>query len=120
MRRGAALAAAFCWVLAVFLCFVAVLYAVTAYQATWGGPPLWPVAVGAAELAAACAVGFAAGVFVPSRFTAPLAAVGSYLVSMVAFRQALGATGGYALLSPMTSLACWAPLLSSTASGPTS
>jgi hypothetical protein len=104
VRRGAALAAAFCWVLAVFLCFVAVLYAVTGYRATWGGPPLLPVAVGAAELAAACAVGFAAGVLVPSRFTAPLAAVGSYLVSLVAFRQALGATGGYALLSPMTSV----------------
>ncbi len=80
------------------------LYAVTAYQATWGGPPLWPVAVGAAELTAACAVGFAAGVFVPSRFTAPLDAVGSYLVVMVTFRQAPGATGGYALLSPMTSV----------------
>ncbi len=104
VRRGAALAAAFCWLLAVFLCFVAVLYAVTAYQATWGGPPLWPVAVGAAELAAACAVGFAAGVFVPSRFTAPLAAIGSYLVVIAAFGKALGATGGYALLSPMASV----------------
>jgi hypothetical protein len=103
-RRGAVLAATFAWVLGVYLVFVAVLYVVTAQQATWGGPPLWPVAVGAAELAAACAVGFAAGVFVPSRFTAPIAAVGSFLALIVAFKYALGATGGDALLSPMNSV----------------
>jgi hypothetical protein len=103
-RRCAGLAASFCWMMAIYLCLVAVLYAVTAQQATWGGPPLWPVAVGAAELAAACAVGFAAGAFVPSRFTAPLAAVGTFLIVIVGFNKSLTVTAGYGLLSPMTSV----------------
>jgi len=103
-RRGVTLAAAVCWVLAVFLCLVAVLYAVTASAATAGGPPLWPVAVGAAELAAVCSIGFAAGVFAPSRFTMPLVAVGSFLLVIVGFRKGLIATSGYGLLSPMTSV----------------
>jgi hypothetical protein len=103
-RRGAGLVASLCWMLGLYLVFVAVLYGITAQQATWGGPPLWPVAVGAAELAAASAIGFAAGVFVPTRYTAPLVAVGSYLLVIVAYRQALNATGGNALLSPTTSV----------------
>jgi hypothetical protein len=103
-RRGAALVASLCWMLGLYLVFVAVLYGITAQQATWGGPPLWPVAVGAAELAAASVIGFAAGVFAPTRYTAPLVAVGSYLLVIVAYRKALNATGGYALLSPTTSV----------------
>ncbi len=103
-RRGVTLAAAIFWVLAVFLCLVAVIYAITAFRATSGGPPIWPVAVGAAELAAACSIGFAAGAFIPSRFTMPLAAVGSFLLIIVAFRKGLDATSGYGLLSPMTSV----------------
>jgi len=42
---------------------------------SWGGPPWWPVAAGAAVLCAFCALGFAAGVLLPGRFTAPLAAL---------------------------------------------
>ena len=34
------------WLLLAFLAGVAVIYIQTALQATWGGPPLWPVAVG--------------------------------------------------------------------------
>jgi hypothetical protein len=90
------------WVAAGFLCCVAVLYGVTASQATWGGPPWWPVAVCLAELALISALGFAVGTFFPSRFTAPLAAVGAFLLSLVGFRNAVGRSGTYALLSPTT------------------
>jgi hypothetical protein len=69
-------AATACWAVILYLCGVAVIYGVTATRATWGGPLWWPVAVGCAELAVICALGFAAGALFPSRFTAPLAAVG--------------------------------------------
>jgi len=92
------------WVAAGFLCCVAVLYGVTASQATWGGPPWWPVAVSLAELALISALGFAAGTFFPSRFTAPLAALGAFLLCLEGFRNAVGRSSGYALLSPTTSV----------------
>jgi hypothetical protein len=92
------------WVAAGFLIFVAVLYGVTASQATWGGPPWWPVAVSLAELALISALGFAAGTFFPSRFTAPLAAVGAFLLCLEGFRNAVGRSSVYALLSPTTSV----------------
>jgi hypothetical protein len=92
------------WVAAGFLICVAVLYGVTASQATWGGPPWWPVAVSLAELALISALGFAAGTFFPSRFTAPLAAVGAFLLCLEGFRNAVGRSSVYALLSPTTSV----------------
>src|SRR5262249_27335706 len=69
-----------CWALAGYLGCVAVLYGVTARQATWGGPLWWPVAVGAAGLAALAALGFAAGTLVASRFTPPAAAVAPFFL----------------------------------------
>jgi hypothetical protein len=90
------------WVAAGFLCCVAVVYGVTASQATWGGPPWWPVAVSLAELALVSALGFAAGTFFPSRFTAPLAAFGAFLLCLEGFRNAVGRSSPYALLSPTT------------------
>jgi hypothetical protein len=68
-------AAITCWAEAAYLTGVAVVFGVTAHQASWGGPLWWPVAVGAATAAASCAIGFAAGSLAPSRFTAPLTAV---------------------------------------------
>ncbi len=62
------------------------LFGVTAGQATWGGPDWWPVTVGAAALTCVCGIGFAAGVFAPGRFTAPLAAIGMFMLSLVAAR----------------------------------
>jgi hypothetical protein len=103
-RRGVTLAATACWVLAVYLVFVAVLYVVFARQATWGGPPWWPVVVTAAALVALCAAGFAVGEHFPGRFTPPLAALGAVFVSLVAFQNAVGKTGGFWLLSPSASV----------------
>jgi hypothetical protein len=79
-RLLAAWAATTCWALVGYLGCAAVLYTVTARQATWGGPLWWPAAVAAASLPALSALGFAAGTLVPGRFTAPLAAVGAFFV----------------------------------------
>ena len=65
-------AATTCWAMIAYLGCVAVLYAVTARQASWGGPLWWPAAVGAAGIPAITAIAFAAGAFFPSRFTTPL------------------------------------------------
>jgi hypothetical protein len=96
-RLGAAWAATTGWVLAAYLACVAVLYGVTAVQATWGGPPWWPVTVCAAGLVAVSAIGFLAGVLVPGRFTAPLTAVITLLLS-----SAIRSASPYAMLWPTT------------------
>jgi hypothetical protein len=59
---------------------VAVVYGVTAHQASWGGPLWWPVVVAAASVVAFSALGFTVGVLLPGRLTAPLVAVGSWFV----------------------------------------
>jgi len=104
-RQGIALAGSLGWLLLAYLAGVAVLYVQTALQATWGGPPLWPVFVGAAGVTAVAVIGFTCGVFFPGRFTAPLVAIGVLVLYQTGFREALGVTatsGTYALLSPAT------------------
>ncbi len=101
----ASFAATTIWTLAAFLGSVAVLYGVTATQTSWGGPPWWPVAAGAAVVIAFCALGFAAGMLVPGRFTAPLAALGAFLVLIVALLVVRKESHpSFALLSPMNSV----------------
>jgi hypothetical protein len=87
-----------------YLACVTALYGAAAAQATWGTPPWWPVAVGAAALAAVCVIGFAAGTFFASRFVPWLTAVAVFLLQLVGFRAAVGASGGYRLLSPAASV----------------
>jgi len=102
-RLSVALAGTLCWMLLAFIAGVAVLYIRTALQATWGGPPLWPVFVGVAEVTVVTVIGFTTGVLFPGRFTAPLAAIGVAALNMIGFREALGLTASsstYALLSP--------------------
>jgi hypothetical protein len=94
----AAWAAATCWAEAVYLVGVAVVDGVTAHQGAWGGPLWWPVAVGAATVAASCALGFAAGALIPGKFTAPLAAIVMFL--------ALGG-GAFALQDNATYAQIW-------------
>ena len=69
-RRSTALAGTLCWMLLAFLAGVAVLYIQTAVQATWGGPPLWPVFTGAAGVTVVTVIGFTCGVLFPGRFAA--------------------------------------------------
>src|ERR1051326_5841834 len=95
-------AATTCWALLAYLACVAVLYGVTARQATGGGPLWWPAAVGAASLPALSALGFAAGTLLPSRFTAPLAAITAFF----AFALSTGPSRGsqsYWQISPLVS-----------------
>jgi hypothetical protein len=68
------------WALVAYLGCVAVLYGMTAGQATGGGPLWWPVAVAAVSLPAFTALGFAAGALLPTRFTAPIAAIAAFFV----------------------------------------
>jgi hypothetical protein len=63
------------------------------------------VFVGLACVTVVTVLGFAAGVFFPGRFTAPLAAIAVFFLFQVGFRQVLGmsaSSGTYALLSPDT------------------
>jgi len=102
-RLSVALAGTLCWLLLAFLAGVAVLYIQTALQATWGGPPLWPVFIGAAGVTAVTVIGFTCGVLFPGRFTAPLVAIAVLVLDQTGFHQALSVTtspGTYALLSP--------------------
>jgi hypothetical protein len=103
-RQAAVLAGTMFWLVLAFLVGVAVLYVQTARQATWGGPPLWPVAVGVVGVITVCAIGFTCGALFPGRFTAPLAAIAVLVLNMVGFREALGSSSPYTLLSPATSV----------------
>jgi hypothetical protein len=96
------------WAMLTYLVCVGVFYGVTAHQVTWGGPPLWPVAVGAAGITAFAALGFAAGPLVPSRFTAPLAAIVAFLMLFVG-QVSLQHNATYALISPMGTSAYLSP-----------
>jgi len=93
-------AATTCWAMVGFLGCVAALYGVTAHQAAWGGPLWWPVAVVAAGLPALSALGFAAGTLVPSRFTAPVAAVAAFF-ALALGTQLIHGSQSYWQISPL-------------------
>jgi hypothetical protein len=82
-RHLAALSATLLWVLPAYAAGVAAVYIQTARVATWGGPPLWPVALGAVEMITICVLGFTGGVLFPGRFTAPLAAIVAGVLPLV-------------------------------------
>ena len=106
-RQAAALAGTLFWLVLTFLAGVAVIYVDTARQATWGGPPIWPVTVGMAGVITATVTGFTLGALFPGRFTAPLAAVGAVLLIFIAFNAEMNVTPAsstYALLSPVTAV----------------
>ncbi|MBO2460007.1 hypothetical protein [Actinomadura violacea] len=72
------------WGLALLAAATGVLYGLTARAATWGGPPWWPVAATCAALLAFCSAGHAIGALLPGRFVAPLTAIGTFLLVVVA------------------------------------
>jgi hypothetical protein len=82
------------WVVAAFLAGVTALYVQTSQQATWGGPPIAPLVVGVVGLVMVCAVAFTLGALFPGRFTAPIVAVALMIITLYAFRQAVGDNGG--------------------------
>jgi uncharacterized membrane protein YgcG len=105
-RQGVTFAGTLCWLLLAFLAGVAVLYVQTAFQATWGGPPLWPVFVGVVGVVTVSVIGFTTGTLFPGRFTAPLVAMAVLVPDLVGFRAAYNLTGlagpyeTHGLLSP--------------------
>jgi hypothetical protein len=108
-RQLCALAGTAFWVVATFLAGVIVLDVRTAQVATWAGPNIWPVIawpliVGVIGMLAVCAVAFTLGALFPGRFTAPIVAVAITIVTLYAFRQAVGdnggSTGAIGVLSP--------------------
>ena len=88
------------WALAGYLACLGVLYGMTARQASWGGPLWWPAAVAAASLPAFSALGFAAGALLPSRFTAPLAAVAAFF-ALALSTQLITGSQSYWQVSPV-------------------
>jgi hypothetical protein len=77
------------------------LYVRTAQAATWGGPPIWPVAAGVVALTAVCVLAFTLGALFPGRFTAPIVAVGITVLVLAAFSRAVSQGGvSVAALSP--------------------
>jgi hypothetical protein len=105
-RQATVLAATAFWLVLAFLAETAAIYVQTAGQATWGGPPLWPVAVGVVCTVTACAIGFTAGALFPGRFTAPIIAVVVFVLEFVGFKAVddtydfRPSGGAYALLTP--------------------
>ena len=93
-------AATTCWALVGYLICLAVLYGMTAHQASWGGPLWWPAAVVAASLLAFSALGFTAGALLPSRFTAPLAAIAAFFVLALSTQLIVGSQS-YWQISPV-------------------
>jgi hypothetical protein len=96
-RQATVLAATAFWMVLAYLAGVAVIYLQTARQATWGGPPLWPVAVGVVGVAASCAIGFTCGTLLPGRFTAPIVAVAvfaAWFTGVAAANSVNNANGG--------------------------
>jgi hypothetical protein len=87
-RQATVLAATAFWMVLAYLAGVAVIYLQTALQATWGGPPLWPVAAGVVGVAASCAVGFTCGTLFPGRFTAPVVAVAVFVAWFIGVNAA--------------------------------
>ncbi len=92
-----------CWAVGGYLVFVGALFGVYARQGLWGGPPWWPIAAGAAGVAAFSALGFALGAYFPSRFAAPLAAFGAFLALATSSQTGFGHTSGWALILPTNS-----------------
>jgi hypothetical protein len=100
-RQLATWAATTAWAEAACLACVAVVYLMTARQASWGGPLWWPAVVSAAGVPVLTAIGFAAGAWFPGRFVTPL------VTAVVFFGLAFGtqATSGdhsYWQVSPLT------------------
>ena len=103
-------AAAAVWAVGAYLAFVGVMFAVYADQGVGGSPPWWWVAVGAVAVAAFSAAGFAVGAFFPSRFAAPLAAFGGFLVMVMSSQTGFSHTSGWALILPTNSNGNYEPV----------
>jgi len=100
-RQLATWAATTAWAELACLACVAVVYLITARQASGGSPLWWPAAVSAAGVPALTAIGFAAGAWFPGRFITPLVTVVMFFG--VAFgTQSASGDHSYWQISPLT------------------
>jgi hypothetical protein len=100
-RQLATWAATTAWAEVACLACVAVVYVMTARQASWGGPLWWPVAVSAVGVPALTAIGFAAGAWFPGRFVTPLVTVVVFF-GLAFGTQAASGDHSYWQVSPLT------------------
>jgi hypothetical protein len=91
------------WAVAAYLVFVGVMFAWYAHQGVAGTPPWWWVAVGVTAVTAFSAVGFAIGAYWASRFAAPVAAFGGFLVMFLSVQTGFSHSSGWALILPTNS-----------------
>jgi hypothetical protein len=91
------------WAVGGYLVFMAATFWALSRSIVWGGPPYWPVAVGAVGVAAFSAAGFAAGAYFPTRFTAPVAAFGGLLACGMSSQIGFQEGSGWALILPTNS-----------------
>ncbi|HTT55345.1 MAG TPA: hypothetical protein VMH35_28475 [Streptosporangiaceae bacterium] len=91
------------WAVGGYLVFMAATFWALSRSIAWGGPPYWPVAVGAVGVAAFSAAGFTAGAYFPTRFTAPVAAFGGVLACGMSSQIGFASYGGWGLILPTNS-----------------
>jgi hypothetical protein len=100
-RQLATWAATTAWAELACLICVAVVYLITARQASWGGPLWWPVVVSVAGVPTLTAIGFAAGAWFPGRFVTPLVTVVVFFGLAFGTQSASG-DHSYWQISPLT------------------
>ena len=101
-RLTATWAATALWAVLAYILVGIILVVLTLTHAVWGGPTLWPILVGAVAIPACAALGYAAGVWVPSRFTAPLVAIVVFAVPIAVWASVMRLSLAY--LSPVATL----------------
>ena len=75
VREVCTLSGTLAWIGITYALVAALLTGITSLNATWGAPDMAVVAVGLVAVGASGALGYATGLYVHSRFTAPLLAV---------------------------------------------
>lgn len=93
------------WGLVAYALFAAYMMGQTALQATAGGPAFWPVATVTIAMLAHAAWGFLVGHLLPSRFTAPLVAIGALGLQQLAASHSISLGGGSSMPSWINQLA---------------
>ena len=94
-------AATTAWAELACLACVAVVYLITARQASWGGTLWWPAVVSVAGVPTLTAIGFAAGAWFPGRFVTPLVTVVMFF-GVAYGTQAASGDHSYWQISPLT------------------
>jgi hypothetical protein len=102
LRTASAWLVSLAWMAGFYLAVCTAFLSITATQATWGRPDLWPAVAGFFALVMCSAVGFALGLRFTTRFITPLVAVGTLAVILgVRSATVSDQMAGIGLLSPI-------------------